>query len=57
MDPERYDPAQRAREKAASRAADDRALASGEKSAEQLRRESLAFSFGHVLLEVPPEDR
>jgi hypothetical protein len=55
--PDQYDPDERAREKAASREADDRALASGEKSAEQIRRESLAFSFDRVILEVPPDDR
>lgn len=57
MEPDGYDAAQREREKAASRAADARALASGEKSPEQLRRESLAFSFGALVLEVPPDDR
>ena len=35
-----YDPAQRAAEKQASRVEDARALASGEKSREQLRREN-----------------
>ncbi|MCA9675610.1 MAG: hypothetical protein KC464_11285 [Myxococcales bacterium] len=39
------DPAERAREKAASRAADALALASGEKSREQLRVENNAFGF------------
>jgi hypothetical protein len=39
------DPAQRAAEKARSREEDQRALASGEKSAEQLRLENGAFAF------------
>jgi hypothetical protein len=39
-----YVPADRAAEKAASRAEDARALASGEKSREQLRRENSMFS-------------
>jgi hypothetical protein len=41
----RFDPEQRAREKQASRDEDARALASGEKSREQLRRENGAFAF------------
>lgn len=45
---ESYSPAERAREKAVSREADARALASGEKSREQLRVENGAFAF-------PPE--
>lgn len=43
-----FDPAERAREKAASRAEDARALASGEKTREQLQAENAAFAF-------PPE--
>lgn len=39
------DVAERAREKAASREVDARALASGEKSREQLRAENSAFGF------------
>lgn len=42
---EKFSPAQRAHEKAASREADARALASGEKSREQLRAENGAFAF------------
>ena len=45
---ESYNPAERAREKAASREADERALASGAKSRQQLSRENGAFAF-------PPE--
>lgn len=45
---ETYDPRARAAEKAAAREADVRALASGEKTREQLRAENGAFSF-------PPE--
>jgi hypothetical protein len=42
---ERLDPQERAREKQRSREADARALASGEKSREQLQRENGHFSF------------
>jgi hypothetical protein len=45
MGPKFFDPDERAREKAASREADARALASGEKSREQLRVENGAFGF------------
>ncbi len=44
-DPERFDPKERAREKQRSRDEDARALASGEKSAEQVQRENGHFSF------------
>ena len=44
-DPERFDPKERAREKQRSREEDARALASGEKSREQLQRENGHFSF------------
>jgi hypothetical protein len=40
-----FDPEERAREKQASRDEDARALASGEKSREQLCRENGAFAF------------
>jgi len=43
--PQLYSPAERAREKAESRAEDARALAAGEKSPEQLRRENASFAF------------
>ena len=45
-------PALRAQEKAASRADDARALASGEKSPEQLRAENSAFAFPRDLVRV-----
>jgi hypothetical protein len=45
LDPEPLDPVQRAREKQASRDEDDRALALGLKSREQLARENGAFAF------------
>lgn len=48
MKVERYNAAERAREKALSREADARALASGEKTREQLHAENSAFAF-------PPE--
>lgn len=40
-----FDPEQRAREKQASRDEDERALASGQKSREQLKHENGAFAF------------
>jgi hypothetical protein len=48
MDPERFDPKERAREKQLSREEDARALASGEKSREQLQRENGHFVFANV---------
>jgi hypothetical protein len=45
QEPERLDPKKRAREKQCSREEDARALASGEKSPEQLQRENGDFSF------------
>jgi hypothetical protein len=47
-DPERLDPEERAREKQLSREADARALASGEKSRDELRRENGHFAFPNV---------
>ena len=44
--------AERAREKAASREVDARALASGEKSREQLRAENSAFGFSRERVRV-----
>jgi hypothetical protein len=43
-----YDPKKRAEEKERSREHDARALASGEKSAEQLRRENGRFAFPSI---------
>jgi len=48
MDPDRFDAQERAREKQASRDADARALASGEKSRDDLRRENGHFAFPKV---------
>ncbi len=45
QEPERFDPKERAREKQRSRDEDDRALASDEKSPEELQRENGHFSF------------
>ena len=42
---ETYNPAERAREKEASRESDANALATGQKSREQLRSENGAFAF------------
>jgi len=47
-EPELLDPQDRAREKQQSREDDARALASGEKSAAQLRRENGHFAFPKV---------
>jgi len=49
---ERLDPQGRAREKQQSREDDARALASGEKSAEQLRRENGHFAFPRVRISL-----
>jgi hypothetical protein len=46
--PEPLDPKERAREKKVSRDEDARALAAGEKSREELRRENGHFAFLHV---------
>ncbi len=45
---ENFDPEERAREKQRSREDDARALASGEKSREELRRENGHFAFPNV---------
>ena len=47
-EPEQLDPKERAREKQRSREDDARALASGEKSREQLQRENGHFTFPNV---------
>ena len=47
-EPERFDPKERAREKQRSRDEDARALASSNKSREQLRRENGHFMFPNV---------
>ena len=57
MVPEVFDPDERAREKAASREADTRAIASGAKSAEQVRRENASFAFQNVRLRYPARER
>ena len=44
-EPERFNPKERSREKQRSRDEDARALASGEKSREELQRENGHFSF------------
>lgn len=48
----RFDPEERAREKQASRDEDARALASGEKSREQLKKENSAFAFPRERLRI-----
>jgi hypothetical protein len=52
-----YDPKQRAAEKEASRAADARALATGEKSREQLWRENGHFAFTNSRLVFGDNER
>lgn len=47
-EPERFDPEERAREKQRSREEDARAVASGAKSREELRRENGHFVFRKV---------
>ena len=48
QEPDRLNPDERAREKQRSRAEDARALASGEKSRDELRRENGHFAFRNV---------
>ena len=57
MAPEYFDPAERAAEKAASRAEDARAIAAGEKTPEQVRRENASFAFPGVVLRFPARER
>jgi hypothetical protein len=52
MDPERFDPKKRAHEKQLSREEDARALASGAKTREQLRRENGHFAFADVFIDL-----
>jgi hypothetical protein len=53
----RFSFADRARAKAASRAEDERALACGEKSVADLRRENELFVFPRVEIGLPLEER
>ena len=57
MNPMFFDPHERAREKAASRHEDARAIAAGEKSVEQVRRENASFAFKNVRLRFPARER
>lgn len=52
-----FNPAQRAREKQASRDADARALASGEKTVEQLRAENASFAFPRARIRFPKREK
>lgn len=52
-----FDPAERAREKAASRAEDQRAIAAGEKSPDRVRRENASFAFTGARIRFPARDR
>lgn len=51
-EPERFDPKERTREKQRSREEDARALASGEKSPEELHRENGHFSFPNARISL-----
>ena len=53
MSPRRYSPAERAREKAASRDQDARAIAEGEKTAEQVHHENASFAFPGARIRLP----
>ncbi len=57
MSPKFFDPSERAREKAASRHEDARAIAAGEKSVEQVRRENASFAFKNVKLRFPAQEK
>lgn len=57
MDPKVFSPAERAREKASSRAEDQRAMAEDEKSPEQVRRENASFAFADARIRFPARDR
>ena len=57
MAPQMFDAAERAREKAFSRAEDERAISSGEKSPDQLRRENASFAFADARIRFPVRDR
>lgn len=57
MDPKRFDPMERVREKVASREEDARAIAAGEKSAEQVRHENASFAFQNARLRYPARER
>lgn len=57
MEPQFFDPHERAREKAASRDEDARAIAAGEKSVEQVRRETASFAFARAKLRFPARER
>lgn len=52
-----FDPYERAREKAASREADAHAIATGEKTVEQVRSENSAFAFKNVRIRLPARER
>ena len=57
MDPTVFNAAERAREKASSRAEDERAMAAGEKSPEQVRRENASFAFASARIRFPACDQ
>ncbi len=57
MAPKVFDPAERAREKAASRAEDARAIAAGEKTPAQVSQENASFAFPGARIRFPACDQ
>ncbi len=57
MAPKVFNAAERSREKASSRIGDERAIATGEKSPEQVRRENASFAFADARIRFPISDR
>lgn len=57
MAPKVFDPAERAREKAASRAEDARAIAAGEKTPEQVSQDNASFAFPGARIRFPACDQ
>ena len=56
MDARFYNPADRAREKQAARERDEEAMASGQKSSEQVHRENAVFAFLPLSVQFPNEE-
>lgn len=57
MRPKVFSPDELAREKSDLRAQDGRAIAAGEKSAEQVKRENASFAFPNARLRFPVRER
>lgn len=56
MDARFYNPTDRAREKQTARELDERQIASGEKTAEQVHRENAVFAFLPLSVRFPNEE-